>query len=103
NKITRINYNISDLLGYSESELVGKPIDYILARSNALKIDELIKLDNLSSQCFSLELITKTSQDVSVIVYFSSLFDCTGHKKGTICLAMSVKNISLIDLKLYKK
>jgi len=103
NRIEIINYNISNLLGYSESELIGKPINCILARNNVLKIDELIKLDRLSSRCFSLELINKASQRITVIVYFSSLFDSTGQKKGTICLAMSVKNLSSIDIKVLQK
>ena len=98
NKIDKVNYNTIEILGYSESELIGQPIERILAPSNALKIDELIKLDDLSSRCFTLDLITKKSEKISLTVYFSYLFDSDGNKKGTICLAMPIENLSLSDI-----
>ena len=95
NRITTINQNTSELLGYSETELVGQSIDYILARSNVLKIDEFRELDNISNQCFGLVFMTKESKQISLAVYFSDLFDENKEKKGTICLATLLDNLSL--------
>ncbi len=95
NKITKINQNTSEILGYSETELVGQSIDYILARSNVLKIDEFRELDNISNQCFGLVFMTKDSKQISLAVYFSDLFDENKEKKGTICLATLLDNLSL--------
>ncbi len=98
NKIEKVNQNTIKLLGYSELELIGQSIDRILAPGNSLTIDELIKLDNLSSRCFTIELITKKSEKISLSVYFSFLFDSEGNKKGTICLGIPINNLSLSDI-----
>ena len=102
NKIEKINYNTRELLGYVEAELLGKSINYILAPTNSLNIDELIKLDDISDNCFPLDLITKSHQKISVRVYFSSLFDSVGEKQGTICLAMEIENPHLTNTILRK-
>jgi len=97
NKIEKVNANTLDLLGYSESELIGESIDLILSSSNNLTIEELIKLDDISSRCFSLNLTGKGLREISFKVYFSYLFDSEGIKIGTICLAVPVESLSLKD------
>ncbi len=97
NKIEKVNANTLDILGYSESELIGESIDLILSSSNNLTIEELIKLDNISSRCFSLNLTAKGLREISFKVYFSYLFDSEGIKIGTICLAVPVNSLSLND------
>ncbi|MDJ0715562.1 MAG: PAS domain S-box protein [Prochloraceae cyanobacterium] len=102
NKITKINNNTQELLGYIESELVGQSIHDILAPGNILNIDELIELDNISENCFLLDLITKARQKISVRVYFSSLYDSLGQKRGTICMAIENDHAHLTEIVLRK-
>lgn len=95
NKIEKINYNTVALLGYSESELIGKPINFILSKNNNLEIEELIKLDETSNRCFAIDLITKADIKIAVKAYFSDLLDSQGTKKGTICLAIEIDRLYL--------
>lgn len=101
-KIEKINYNTQELLGYSEGELIGKPIDSILAATNTLKIDELIKLDDFHDNCFSIDLLTKENNRKAVKIYFSSLLDSEGKRKGTICLAIEIDRLDITELDLRK-
>ncbi len=94
-KISKINDNITELLGYCESELIGKNLSELLTSSNPVSLNELINLDNLSSRCFSLDFLTKSSHTVTLTVYFSDLLDENSQKKGTICLAISPENLDL--------
>jgi len=95
NKIQKVNYNLLDILGYSEQDLIGKPIKNIISKNNNLEIDELIRLDDIAKDCFTLDLITKENKNLSVKVYFSDLIDFEGKKRGKICLAIERDNIYL--------
>ncbi len=93
NNIEKINYNTQELLGYSEPELVGKSLNYIWGSTNALSLDKLLETDDYYDNYFSIELITKSCQKKYVRVYFSPLFESFDETKGTICLAMELKNL----------
>ncbi|MGF1487083.1 MAG: PAS domain S-box protein [Prochloraceae cyanobacterium] len=101
-KIQKINANVIELLGYSESELLDQHINLILAPNNDLELNELIKLDNLSDNCFLLRFISKQQQQISTRVYFSDLIDFQGHKKGKIILAFDSDSSDLIFKELTK-
>ncbi|MGF1486974.1 MAG: PAS domain S-box protein [Prochloraceae cyanobacterium] len=102
NKIQKVNSNVLDILGYAEKDLIGKPIKSIISKNNNLEIDELIKLDDIAKDCFTLDLITKENKNLSVKVYFSDLVDSEGRKRGKICLAIESDSIYLKEEALEK-
>ncbi len=98
NKINLVNQNILKILGYSQLELLERSIQTIWSATNTLTIDQVIQLDDISSRCFTIDLINKQLQLISLTVYFSLLLDAEGKRKGTICLVIPSHNLSLSDL-----
>jgi len=98
NKIERINLNTIETLGYSESELIGKPITEIIVFTNHSEVDKSIGLERLSNNYFTIDFLTKKLEKISCTVCFSDLCDSQGKKQGTICLAMQNKRMVLADI-----
>ncbi|MGF1489699.1 MAG: PAS domain S-box protein [Prochloraceae cyanobacterium] len=101
--IQKVNNNTVNLLGYSESELLEKSIEFILAPNNNLDIEDLIELDNSCQNCLTIGLLAKSEKIIEVKAYFSNfLNDSKTKKEGIIFLAIETENLYLDEKGLIK-
>ena len=86
-KIVRLNVPTCELLGYTEDELIGQPMDIIfsLHQSNYEMLLETGKISNLEGTFFS-----KSNTIVPVIFSMSVMHDMAGNLNGIICVAKDI-------------
>lgn len=87
-EIIKVNSQTLQLLGYSESELIGQPFERFLALINQFSFHELIEFQNFYTSHFSLNFLTKSQNQISLLTYFSPLFDSQDCRQGLICLSV---------------
>jgi diguanylate cyclase (GGDEF)-like protein/PAS domain S-box-containing protein len=86
-KIVRLNAPTCELLGYSEDELIGQPIETIftLHKANHVALLETGEINNLEGTFFS-----KSGNVVPVIFSASVMRDANGDLDGIICVAKDI-------------
>lgn len=89
-KIKTVNPAAVRLLGYSKSELVGKPIESIFSEGSEAgsTIDELIKsgfVDNVDKT-----YLTKDVKEIPVLFSSSVMRDDGNHVQGVVCVALDI-------------
>lgn len=89
--IIKINKSASNILGYQEAELIGKPIKFILEReenSEKLWIHQLIEKGGIGN--IEIIYLTKDGRKIPVSFSASVMRDDNGEMQGVVCVAQDI-------------
>ncbi len=80
-RVIQANHSAAAFLGYSEEELVGRPLDLLFApKDMALWQQAVDKLHSDQNSCFEAELITHTQQNIRALLSISPLFNAQSNQ-----------------------
>ncbi|MGZ4992624.1 MAG: PAS domain-containing protein, partial [Methylobacter sp.] len=97
-RIKQLTHSVARLLGYSEEELIGKPVDLIYAAENdkALWLATMAKvIDGNTGQSFTGELVTKATNKIQVLISLSVLSSQSPDKTDVVLLIQDNKGEDL--------
>lgn len=87
-----VNKATCDLLGYSEEELKGQPLEKILVRENVPSkisiFDEIINKTSVSD--LEINYLTKNGKIIPMLFSGSSMTDVNGMMQGVVCVAQDI-------------
>jgi len=93
-KIEKVNQYTCKLLGYSEDELLGKNISFILADSSS-DITELTKTEKI--QNYDLNYLTKKREKIPIAFSSSVICKEDGEETGIVCLGRDITEKKQIE------
>ncbi len=90
--IQKVNKSTSDLLGYSEAELIGKHLSYIFPEKDKNDIDQLIAdfIDKDSVSDIEKTYLTKDGIEIPVIFSGSVMKEADNVIQGIVCVASDI-------------
>lgn len=92
-RIVYANRAVANLLGYSEQELLGKPLEFILS-TRATSFWEVVHAKNLNTEtdsCFGVEIITKQHQSFQALVSISFVPKKSQSSSEAVLLIQAIK------------
>ncbi|MFX1396533.1 MAG: PAS domain S-box protein [Promethearchaeota archaeon] len=100
-KITNVNKRICELLGYSEKELLGRPIYDVIANSSRSITEGQIDIHRKSKDdIYDVELKKKDGSIVTVSVNASALQDSVGNVLGSFTIFNDISRLKEFDKEL---
>jgi len=112
--IKTVNQATLNLLGYEESELIGNPIDMILAAEYEEELLEELELDDLIERDFVISFeegfirnvgntyLSKDGREIPVLFSGSIIQDDNGEMQGIVCVAQDITGRKQMEEELRK-
>ncbi|MFH2066136.1 MAG: ATP-binding protein [Pseudomonadota bacterium] len=100
---TFVNARMAQMLGYSEQEMMGRPVtDFMLAQDAADQRQRLKNRHPCIAEAFEYRLLRKDGQTLWVLVSTTPVFDDDHHQKGAFAMITDITAKKLAEEDLYR-
>ena len=96
--IVKVNQVTINLLGYTENELLGRSIKFLLTEDTRFIVDRLLRDELIEN--LELSYLTKTGEQIPVSFSASLMQDSTGKNQGIVCVARDITEQKRIEAQL---